>query len=57
MVQPEDKVNSLMKKLKLEQLDDADLKEYVAIMSPPAKYLDVLQSEVNSYLGCVIPCI
>jgi hypothetical protein len=57
MVQPEDKVNSLMKKLKLEQLDDADLKEYVAIMSPLAKYLDVLQSEVNSYLGCVIPCI
>jgi hypothetical protein len=60
MSKPEDKVNSLMKKLKLEQLDDADLvllKEYVTIMSPLAKYLDVLQSEVNSYLGCVIPCI
>jgi hypothetical protein len=60
MSKPEDKVNSLMKKLKLEQLDDADLvllKQYVTIMSPLAKYLDVLQSEVNSYLGCVIPCI
>jgi hypothetical protein len=60
MVQPEDKVNSLMNNLKLEQLDDANLvllKEYVAVMSPLAKYFDVLQSEVNSYLGCVIPCI
>jgi hypothetical protein len=60
MVQPEDKVNSLMNNLKLEQLDDANLvllKEYVAVMSPLAKYFDVLQSEVNSYLGCVIPRI
>ncbi|KZS10308.1 Uncharacterized protein APZ42_025255 [Daphnia magna] len=51
MDQPEDKLNSAMKKLKLELLDEADrvlLKEQVAIMSPLTKYLDVLQSKKTS---------
>jgi hypothetical protein len=42
-------------KLKLEILDEADsalLKEYVRIMSTLDKYLDYLQSEVNSYMVC-----
>ncbi|KZS04138.1 Uncharacterized protein APZ42_032965 [Daphnia magna] len=48
MDQHEDKLHSAMKKLKLELLHEADrvlLKEYLAIMSPLAKYLDVLQLE------------
>ena len=49
-----------MKRLKLEPLNSGDrtlLKEYVAVMGPIAVYLDVMQSERNTYLGCVIPCI
>ncbi|KAK4003793.1 hypothetical protein OUZ56_005545 [Daphnia magna] len=49
MDQHEDKLHSAMKKLKLELLHEADrvlLKEYLAIMSPLAKYLDVLQLEL-----------
>lgn len=52
-------LNTVMKKLKLDVLDESDialLKEYKAVMGPLAKYLDVLQSETNNYLGCVIPC-
>lgn len=48
-----------MKKLKLDVLDESDialLKKYKAVMGPLAKYLDVLQSETNNYLGCVILC-
>ncbi|KAK4030880.1 hypothetical protein OUZ56_024267 [Daphnia magna] len=54
MDQPEDKLNSAMKKLKLELLDEADrvlLKEQVAIMSPLTKYLDVLQSKNDMDTG------
>ncbi|XP_045031322.1 uncharacterized protein LOC116924993 [Daphnia magna] len=53
-------LKTVMKKLKIEVLDESDLtllKEYLAIMGPLAKYLDVLQSENNNYLGCVIPCL
>lgn len=54
------KLEKVMKKLKLEPLSSGDrtlLKEYVAVKGPFAIYLDVMQSERNTYLGCVIPCI
>jgi hypothetical protein len=41
----------------LTSADQILLKEYVALMGPIAKYLDVMQGERNSFLGCVIPCI
>lgn len=56
----EAKLEKVMKKLKLGPLNVGDrtlLKEYVAVMGPIAFYLDVMQSERNTYLGCVIPCI
>lgn len=33
------------------------LKEYVAVMEPIATYLDLLQGEVNCFLGLVLPSI
>ena len=53
-------LKTVMKQLKLEVLNESDLtllNEYRAVMGPLAKYLDVLQSETNNYLGCVILCI
>lgn len=58
MDQSEANLASLLKNLKFECLVEGDRdirKKYHAIMSPLAKYLDVLLSEVNSYLGCAIP--
>lgn len=53
-------LDGIMKKLKLKHLNASDrvlLKEYLAVMGPIVIYLDVMQGERNTYLGCVIPCI
>ena len=49
-----------MKALKLQVLDASDrdiLDQYVCVTRPIAFYLDVMQKEKNSFLGCVIPTI
>jgi len=60
MSHDEKKLATLMKKLKLEPIDQSDrvlLSEFLTVMKPIAHYLDVMQKEKNSFLGCVIPCI
>lgn len=60
MSHDEEKLGTLMKKLKLEPLDQSDrdlLKEFLAVMKPISQYIDVMQKEKNNFLGCVIPCI
>ena len=54
------KLKLVMKSLKLKPLDETDriiLNDYILVMRHIAHYLDVLQKEKNSFLGCVIPCI
>ena len=41
----------------IEQDERNLLKEYLAIMTPIAIYLDVLQGETNCFLGLVLPSI
>ena len=54
------KLRTLCEKLQVSPIEQNErnlLKEYLAIMTPIAIYLDVLQGETNCFLGLVLPSI
>ncbi|KZR97077.1 Uncharacterized protein APZ42_008252, partial [Daphnia magna] len=54
------KLRTLCEKLQVSPIEQDErnlLREYLAIMTPIAIYLDVLQGETNCFLGLVLPSL